>query len=233
MSHIANVLEELKSKEVQFLRKELDSAVQLTTDIIENQSVNYQIVAGYYQLAVSNVEQKKKRLKVLENQKVYSLTHIKKVCMRYGMKFVPLQLYPHPIPADCLISINNYSSIGSKKLMIICPYEHLTGGKVWLDPVIVAKEEDGYKYVTHFGQDFTLMRPIVFFFQKNMIDCLFFLTLIAVFTLFYFLFSLDFLMSVLAITILSFPCYFLTITLIKMFRKFGFDVEEEYRWDCV
>jgi len=136
------------------------------------------IYFGTNQTATAS-SQKQKALEKINAHEFLREDDIKKVCLRYGFRFLPSGYYKKEIPIHALHDLrafkerNNISEIQlSHFLYVIAPKSHFElGPRPPKDPVLIYHNTQTatYQVVSTWGDDFTFLRRIYGFFFSNFI----------------------------------------------------------------
>ncbi len=152
----SNIVQELFTHEA----KVQDKLLQEVKDILDNDA------------KINNIFTQEPHL-------ILSETSIKKICLKYRMRFLDISFFKGNIPESALKkleTIREKYDLGLEDLKIIAPGELFNLEPREKDPILLARLTDGhYLFIDKWGNDFNLLRVIKSFPLRNiytMVACL-------------------------------------------------------------
>jgi hypothetical protein len=105
-------------------------------------------------------------LSMFENEqyRIFSIETIEKICIRYRLRFLDMDLFKGEIPEEAhaeLASLESKYSTKFRRLRIIAPGEFFELGHIEKDPILLAEiAKDKYLYIHKWGGEFNIWRKI-------------------------------------------------------------------------
>ncbi len=108
---------------------------------------------------------KSNELQVEDEKNIYSLEQIKKICIRYRLRFLPTRLFKAEFPYEAITKINELERSLNTKIddfKIIAPSKAFDLENINKDPLLFAQLADGRYYLIHqWGADLKWYRKIL------------------------------------------------------------------------
>lgn len=170
-SSIMNIVKELHNtarKNYELRLKEADAALDSVKANLDMQDKADRKLLQYFGTddIVFTQTVKKKTVTELMNDNFVTELDIKKICLKYHLRFLPTSLYKKEVPLSALNDLRKFKEQNeieefSDSLFIIAPASHFKLGKRPVkDPVLLYKvpSGDGYAIISKWGNDFTFWR---------------------------------------------------------------------------
>lgn len=110
-------------------------------------------------------ETKLNELLIEDEKKVYTLEQIKRICVRYRLRFLPTSLFKAKFPYEAILKINELEKKLNTKIddfRIIAPSKAFDLENINKDPILFAQLADGRFYMIHkWGHDLKWYRKIL------------------------------------------------------------------------
>ncbi len=104
-------------------------------------------------------------LLIEDEKRIYTLEQIKKICIRYRLRFLPTRLFKAEFPYEAIANINELERKLNRKIedfKIIAPSKAFELENINKDPLLFAQLADGrYYLIHHWGKDLKWYRRIL------------------------------------------------------------------------
>lgn len=104
-------------------------------------------------------------LQIIDEKKIYTLEQIKRICIRYRLRFLPTSLFKAAFPYEAISRINELEKKLNTKIedfRIIAPSKAFELENINKDPLLFAQLADGrYYLIHHWGKDLKWYRKIL------------------------------------------------------------------------
>ena len=102
----------------------------------------------------------------------YSREHIKEICLRFRLRFLPSEMYKGTLPYAAVTAItqfeNKFAQGDKKQYYIVAPAEFFKLQDRFSDPLLFAKLSDGTYYLLHqWGDDFKPYKQAMVYPMRN------------------------------------------------------------------
>lgn len=146
------------------------SPILLEALSLEERQQQVQLLDEVNELLQSSTELHKELLKN-EQYRIFSMETIEKICVRYRLRFLDLELFKGEVPEAARLELSALESryrTRFRRLRIIAPGEFFELGYIDKDPILLAElSKDKYLFIHKWGGEFNGWRKIQAFPFRN------------------------------------------------------------------
>ncbi len=121
---------------------------------------------------------------LLDEERIFSLAEIKKLCLKYRLRFLSTKYFKKPYPQEALAEIKRTESVSGEKIdafAILAPATMFKLEDANKDPLLFAPLSDGRFYLIHkWGNDLSPVRKLLAWPTKTLFNLLFSLSVLSI-----------------------------------------------------